>query len=243
MRPFVIAGCGRSGTMGMAQLLNALGIRTSFEEFFSATRDPPERGFAVWLARTGTMGEVSGMAAPFLFGRESETAILHQVRNPMGVIASIMGLKTWTEKAGWPNVKFNRRWLPGINDADDPLTKSMKYWLLWNQLVEDAEPVKQYRAESICPHLLVEIFDCIGLSQTVANIQPCFTGVYNWTNNTGPHEAISWRHIPETPLKERVRQKAIQYGYTEQDLYGFCPVSCGKPYPCEHLSAGIVGAS
>lgn len=223
-------------------MLNALGVRTSFEEFFSATRDPPERGFAAWCSRSGTSGEVSGMAAPFLVGHESDLVVLHQVRNPVGVISSIMGNKTWTEKAAWPNVKFNRRWLPGIHDSDDPLTKSMKYWLLWNQLVEDAGPAKQYRAEDVCPHSLEGILACAGISKTVAEIQTCFSQVYSWTNNSGPREAVSWRHIPETQLKERVRQKAMQYGYIEEELAGFCSASCGKPYPCEHLSAGIVGA-
>lgn len=244
MTPFVIAGCGRSGTMGMAQLLNAIGVRTSFEEFFCATRTPPERGFEEWLRRTGTTGEVSGMAAPFLKDREAkDVAVLHQVRNPVGVIASLMGYQTWTDKANWPNVKFNRRWLPDIGAADDPLTKSMKYWLGWNQMVEDAGPLKRYRAEDVCPAQLVDLFSRLGARWSVGQVQPVFDRVYTWTINTGPREMVSWAHIPESKLKNRLRNKAREYGYTEDELTHFCPASCGKPYPCEHLSAGISGAN
>jgi len=82
-KPFIITGCGRSGTMLMARLLNAMGIRTSFEEFFTAN-SPLDGYFPHWLRDTHTCGEVSSLAVPYLRYddfKSREVVLLHQVRN------------------------------------------------------------------------------------------------------------------------------------------------------------------
>lgn len=237
-RPFVIAGCGRSGTMGMARLLNAAGVRTAFEEFFAPHRDPPERGFAAWCARTNTAGEVSGLAAPFLAGRESDLTVLHQVRNPVGVIASLLGQGTWTEKAAWPNVKFNYRWLPELDPDADPLTQSMTYWLGWNELVEDAGPLLRFRARDVTAESLADLLGRLGLARTADGLRPAVARVWTGAVNAGPRQPVCWRLVPETDLKGRLRAKAREYGYSEDELGRFCPAVSGEGCPCGHKGGG-----
>jgi hypothetical protein len=233
-KPFVIAGCGRSGTMGMARLLTSLRVRTSFEEFFSARvcGAGEAQFYPAWLTATTTAGEVSSLAAPYLKHVPEEVAILHQVRNPVAVIASLMGLQTWTLLRVYPNVKFNFRHVPELGVADKPIVLSMKYWLGWNGLVDAASPALRYRIEDIDAGLVRRILGTISADVTDKWIDQVLNGyesTFNRTQRT-PEMAVSWRRIPGSPLKEQVLKRAIEYGYTEADLEAYCPFGPDCPH-------------
>jgi len=225
---FVITGCGRSGTMGTAVLLDSLGVRTSFEEFFSANTalEDVQARFDRWLSATGTVGEVSGLAAPYL-SQLPGTIILHQVRNPVAVLASLMGEWSMTEdRMRWmPNIKFNRRCLPELSIDDEPLVFYMKYWLLWNEMIESFA-VLRYKVEDLGfpSPILDAILQHIGQTAKAE-------AVYNPVYNHGHRDPrVTWRAIPSSQLKERIYQKALVYGYTEADLDTYC----ASPETCNH---------
>lgn len=228
--PFIIAGCGRSGTMGMSRLLNLLGVRTSFEEFFQpATTNPLD--YPAWLERTNTVGEVNGLSPPYLRELKGVTPpinIIHQVRNPVAVIASLMGLKTWTDYSYAANVKFNFRHIPMLQPTDDPLTLSIKYWLEWNRFVEEQEPIMQYRVEDM-PEAISELLAAIGATVPPPRLALAVDQYQQTYNHGGRDTCISWIRIPDSQLKDLLFLKATQYGYTAEDLDGYCP--CGSECP------------
>lgn len=260
---FVITGCGRSGTMGMARLLNQNGIRTSFEEFFHArtTARQVNQELAEWLEQTATMGEVSGFAVPFICNLPTDVVVFHQVRNPVAVIASLMGQKNFhDESLRLPNVKFNLRHSRYIGEQDTPLERCIHYWLDWNGDVSDyVNPpvVMQYRIEDLLPDDPCKVLRTIGENAGVtlvdaqaaeamekeeeakypdvaASIPPRDLSRYDSTCNTGPRDPdVSWASIcDEHPrLAREVKEQAERYGYSEEDLEAYCPLGTDCPCP------------
>lgn len=223
-KPFIVTGCARSGTMGTAVMLNDLGVRTSFEEFFVARPFSGKsvlRGYREWLRETMTCGEVSGMAVPYLPWMMSvDVAVVHQVRNPVAVIASLMGLRNFHEETIWqPNVKFNFRHLPSLRRDATPLERCMQYWLGWNRLVENASPSLRVRAEDLMsPKTRQSI-----LSEIMSDAKPDATPYRNTTNAKTRNSLIHWRTLPDGKLKEDIQKMALGYGYVFADLDSCCP--------------------
>lgn len=85
MKRFVITGCARSGTGYTARLFTQLGVETEHETVFS----PYAETFAGWGAAPG---ESSWLAAPFIDRLPAGTVVLHQVRHPVDVIRSLLGV-------------------------------------------------------------------------------------------------------------------------------------------------------
>lgn len=83
---FVVTGCARSGTGYTAALFNELGMQCGHDEVFGPRREG-FTGFRPFL------GESSWMTAPFLARLPEGTVILHQVRDPAKVIASLMSTR------------------------------------------------------------------------------------------------------------------------------------------------------
>jgi len=239
MKPFVITGCGMSGTMGMSQLLNNAGIRTAFEEFFDAGCMLEDMGtrYVSWLSQTETAGEVSSLAAPvlpFLQHESNDIAIIHVVRNPVAVLSSLMWQHHGVQNAWWSKyIKFNRRWMPQAAYDEEPLSFYMKYWLAWN---EHVEPHAAYmtRIEDVRGGSAMQ--DILSIIESPWNDRARNSlASYDTQYNHKPRDtSVSWRRIPDGQLKSLVLRKAMQYGYTEAELDGYCPhgngcAHCGQP--------------
>lgn len=84
-RPFVVTGCARSGTGYTAALLTRLGLPCTHEAVFNPyTVTPPEI--------PDNQGEASWLAVPFLRELPEGTTVLHQVREPIAVISSLVSI-------------------------------------------------------------------------------------------------------------------------------------------------------
>jgi len=234
---FVIAACGRSGTMGMADLLNAAGIRASFEDFFRPVmmaRDVAD--FPKWLEENQLSGEVSGLSPPYLKWLPDEIVIFHQTRNPVAVIASLMGLGNLHPRSHWlPNIRFNFRHLPAMGRDHSPVLLCMRYWLEWNALIE-AHAKWQYRVEDIAWNDGVPNYGTFGtllgrLGVDVGKREANALGSHHLNINSRSRDSsITWRSLPEGGLKSRIYDKAVQYGYTQADLERYCPLGSACPH-------------
>lgn len=86
MKHFVVTGCARSGTGYTAELLTRLGAECPHEAVFS----PYTERFDGWGAAPG---ESSWLAVPMLDQLPEGTVVLHQVRHPAKVVASLLDIK------------------------------------------------------------------------------------------------------------------------------------------------------
>jgi hypothetical protein len=228
----VITGCGRSGTGFMASLLNASGIRTGHEDIYTA--------FGRRENTQGLQAESSWFAVPHLGELAPGTRIIHIVRNPRRVFDSFSRLgmfsdSTWHHfSRGMPAleflVRFNiniaryRRRLAYVRacqafvrdhtssfDIPDEAGRIWQYWLQWNRMAGRniaarggaALRLRLEDAESRLPEL--EAFTGRRLANA-AQVQ----------RNEKTHYAA--RQLADTRMPDGVRELAMSYGYTPDEL-------------------------
>jgi len=233
MSHFVVSSCGRSGSMFTWRALNWLGFRTSFEEFFRGHQVRPlhcSEDFLQWLEETGTRGEVSSMSTPFAVHMPKEVTVVHLVRNPVAVIASLLGVGNFKKPLVWsPGVKFNFRYVPEMQYTDSPMVLAMKYWLYWNKMIELRADYR-YRSEDLANLETGELASLVtslgGLYDSGAAEEAINHLGITW--NAGKRDmSVRWERLPEcNGLKAEIEEAAYRYGYTELELYKYCP-HCG----------------
>lgn len=252
VKPFVITGCGRSGTTFTWRLLNRLGIRASHEEYFrpSVYAHVSPYSFIRWLYATDTKGEVSGLAPPLLAHIaeycpviSSEFTIYHQVRNPVAVIASLMGLRNFhPEHQQSLLVKYNFRFVPSMDTRDDPIISCMKYWLHWNRLVPSM--AIRFQAESLIEwagawELVSGMVGSESPGITEEECQYAVDDLGDRVHSLARDPSVSWRRLPDAGgLKEAIFHQAREYGYSPKDLDSYCPLGEDCPHCGPHPLGG-----
>lgn len=123
-RPFLITGCGRSGTGWAAALLTTLGYPCAHEEQFSWNRSGPLR-----------RSESSWLAVPHLDDLPRDTRVLRIMRDPYQVVQSIMARGFLRHGAdvfdGY--VEHHR---PDIFTSGTHLGRAIRYVALWDEPLE-----------------------------------------------------------------------------------------------------------
>jgi hypothetical protein len=186
MKKLAIIGCGRSGTRYMSKVLNAFGVTVGHEK-------DKENGTVDWKATIRDLDHYD--------------AVFHQVRNPLGVIASCHGIKmsSWNiiKKAGI------------IEEGDSTLVKCMKYWLEWNKAAQK-RAVFTYRVEEI-ETMLPEMFKYMGWGYNPTNFKK--VKELGTTDHTGAHAksypSLTWEKLREedADLAVELALLAKEYGY------------------------------
>lgn len=119
--PFLIAGCGRSGTKWAAELLTALGYPCGHEEQFSYDREGPL-----------TASESSWLAVPHLDSVPPSTRILRVMRDPFKVVQSAMAKGFLLDMAD-PYAVFVALHRPDIALGRNHLARVIRYVALWDE--------------------------------------------------------------------------------------------------------------
>lgn len=189
--PFVIASTPRSGTAYMAQLLSKLGVACRHETYFDRDRqtyfmDAPE-------------GCVSWLSVPFLANLPKETLILHQVRNPVQTINSLIETHNYLKSLG-PNMPFLRQHCPPLGRVPE-----VHFWQEWHKRIEDFA-IFRYRVEEIP---IEKILQLLNRSRTVQEIDDAKKTVTLDFNSYGPVSThVKWDELPLS-----VKALATKYGY------------------------------
>jgi hypothetical protein len=231
-RRFVIAGCSRSGTTYMAKLLSAIGCDCGHERIFNICRIEGEWGFSepmsAFYEPKAKQGDASFLSIPYIDRLPEATVVLHQVRNPLAVIRSHMGMRFFADPYQ-PSIyladqhpqilDFLRLHCPEIFEADTEIERCMRYWLHWNRLAERASEVAglqylRYRVEDLDYPLLQRILHMIGCDVTADRCDQALESVSRLTNTR--HLDNPW--TGEKLLKgfeiNEIQELANRYGYT-----------------------------
>jgi len=212
---FLITGCGRSGTGYTAQLLTALGRRCGHEEVFSIVAVNAER-----VAWADTFpGESSWLAAPYLSLLPAGTTVLHQVRDPLAVVRSLVRIRLF-ETPG-PYLDFLRTHLEGL-DRCAPLEAALRYWDEWNALVEGASEAlelryRRYRLEDLDVGTVASLLDHVGHPVAVERVNEVLATQRTDYNTRGDHssdDGVRWDTLPDCAATQAVVERAARYGYT-----------------------------
>lgn len=217
MPPFLVTGCGRSGTGYAAALFTALGIPCGHEALFSVgalgSDAPP-----AWPAEVE--GESSWLAAPFFLALPPGTVVLHQVREPLAVIRSFARTRFFEGRHVWK--RFAERHAPELARGT-PLERCVAYWLCWNQLAASAAThahlvYRRHRLEDLGVERVAQLCEALGRPRSRERIAAAMARVPRDTNTSGVKDgdsATTWASLPRSGAWSELEQLAARWGYVE----------------------------
>jgi hypothetical protein len=237
---FVVTGCSRSGTKYMARLLSAVGHKCSHERVFNLYRyRSPESSIKHFESFPEIQGDSSSDAVLFFDELPSRTVVLHQVRHPVAVIRSLMGIRFFAEpykpseylaSDHQVQLEFVEKHLcPTIFKDTNEIARCMRYWVMWNQMAQRAEYYDslryfRYRVEDLSLPLLRNIVTLLGGGCGDDVLRAALASVSGSTNSRLRDHSVSWEALPAGDDKDAVEQLAITYRY-------FLPEKAPHPRP------------
>lgn len=177
LRPFVVTGTARSGTMFTAAVLAGLGLKVGHEDVFG----PRSRSFDGW---NGRHGDVSWLAAPFLDSL-GDALVVHQLRHPLSVVRSLVGMRFLADRSrlfltaddAYTRVKwrvrerltaaghvpasnhgprphrvyraFLNRYEPGLWELPSEPERALAYWVRWTRRIRAHAARPEYRSHHV----------------------------------------------------------------------------------------------
>lgn len=215
-RLFVISGCAQSGLEQSARVFTALGAPCGHEKVFEP-RAFTAGGTLFWPPKV--VGDASWFAAPVLGKLPDTTVVLHQVRGPLETISDLYASRFF-EVDSTPR-QFVQDFLPETK-LGGPLVACMRYWQQWNRMVETVDDYedliyRRHRIEDFPAARLVETTALLGLARNassaervLAELRPDESG----GEGAAPKAAqLSWDDLPDSRLRDQVRELANRYGY------------------------------
>jgi hypothetical protein len=234
---FIVTGCARSGTLFMAEVLSGLGHPCGHEQLFTpATTTAPDFG--------ELQGDVSWLAAPFIGELPAGTIVLHQVRDPLATVRSLVGVRMFQTKphplmqlryrlqyhhirvarpiTNARFVRFAADHCRGVFDPDDEPSRAAAYWVRWNRMIERAADradllYRRYQVEALDDDLLVEFDHLLGGSAAPAEVGAIRAGLGTSTHRARQVDELTLDDIRDTAIRDEVVQLATEFGY---DLAG-----------------------
>jgi len=216
---FLVTGCGRSGTTFVARLLSALGIPCGHEAVFDV--GPLAAGEAFWPA--DVPGEASWLGAPYMLDLPPGSVVLHQVREPLAVVRSLMRMRFFHRPSSDPAyAAFAVEHFPALAQGE-PLERCIAYWVGWNRLAEQASAVPglryvRYRLEDMGVELLEQLCGVLEHPFDAARAEAALRALPADVNTRGERSedaALRWQGLAPGGLLTQARALASAYGYGE----------------------------
>jgi hypothetical protein len=190
----LITGCGRSGTHFTSELLRQMGFDVPHEHV-------GKDGTASWKHVVSGTFVYIGKNREVKIDSDGFTHILHQVRHPLKVIAS---MQTFSDSTWHYMARFI-----DLNLKASPVHRAMQAWVGWNELVE-SKASWRFKIEDLPSNF--EVF-CEKAGLPVQVIPEVSHKAKD--SRTDRFSAVYWEDLVELDLKlaECVREMALRYGY------------------------------
>jgi hypothetical protein len=143
--------------------------------------------------------------------------VLHQVRHPLRVIGSFLGFGLFKDpSAHGVDGQFMMR---HFEFTGDELADAMRYYVHWNELCEQVDPSRylRYQLEQIDVELMTGICGFLGELVDRVDIELALRAVPRNFNTQFNSRRIAWDDLPDGPVKHRLQQMALRYGYSDVD--------------------------
>jgi hypothetical protein len=224
-----VTGLSRSGTQYTGTVLAKAGIWCGHEKVFGPwsgvlhLQDP----FAV---HPRMPGDSSFMAAPYLDRLRKGDWVFHQVREPVAVIRSHMGIRFFADPfvpskdlAGSHRyyLAIIKEFLPDLFESRDELARCARYWIEWNEAIEHSAAklglnYLRYRIEDFDLPLMKRINKLVGSPVGQKALASALRTVSRSTNARTRAKAVSWDTMSKLPkpLHRRLTKLAGRYGYS-----------------------------
>ncbi|OFX31117.1 MAG: hypothetical protein A2Z07_03490 [Armatimonadetes bacterium RBG_16_67_12] len=170
----------------------------------------------VWPA--SLCGDSSWLAAPYLSSLPRGTAVLHQVRDPIPVIRSLVRIRFFDTPS--PFRLFAEAHLPSVKTGT-LLERSLRYWVEWNRLIQRAEHVPhlryvRYRVEDVTPLLLQDFLSRAGIACDLSKVEAVLRAHPRTVNTRGSKRRdhlIRRETLPTGQARLAYERLAEEYGY------------------------------
>lgn len=201
-RELLITGCGRAGTLYMADVLQEAGVDVRHEYDGSYGR-------IAWSCAVGPYDDRGN-----LLPERTYAHIFHQVRHPLKVIHSWYA--NFRDLYG-PEWVFIRKHIPEIQETDSLLVQCAKYWYYWNLRAEQIAEWR-YRIEDF-DQVVDEFASRLGI---VINHRVLHKIHKDVNHRIGHRYPLKWdvlrKELP-SDLYHNIVHMAIRYGYTLHTRY------------------------
>lgn len=198
-RPFLITGCGRSGTGWAAALFRALGHPCAHEKQFTWNKDGPLE-----------VSESSWLAVPHMDSLPPDTPVLRIMRDPYRVVQSIIA-RGFLRHGDDPYDMYVEHHRPDITSASDHLGRAIRYTALWDEPLEGRNILRvDGNAHVITGAARYATRSLVSRSE-VGQVR---RGIGSRVNtNLAPMPAPSIRQIDAHPDAELLAARADRFGY------------------------------
>lgn len=226
----IVTGTGRCGTLFMANVLTTLGWNCGHEAIFGPgglkrarsvlsgseepLNSPISREGHILCDCGGLVADSSYMAAPFL--REFDTTVIHLVRNPIPVVASLVGAvfrnfsrAEPTDFEDMPDHILYERFIyehtPELRQDMPQLDRGCLFYLRWNEMIEGSGRVDiRHRVEDP-PDRIQKLLGCG---------DECYS---DSSCNSFAHSSRMWStsQIDSPSIKREMKDIMRRYGYKE----------------------------
>lgn len=195
MKPLLVTGSERSGTLYMAKLLQAIGLNARHESAFNTVAHGPIEADA----------EVSWLAVPYL--PLEDVVVVHQIRHPLSAISSSVFRESFA------GLRSYGRWAMTLDRKirGTLLARSCKYWLRWNARAA-AHATVRWRIEDVKADDIARALHLAGRTVTRETVLKAMAHMPKNVNSEGPVPQLEWADLAP-PLRRRIRARARSYGY------------------------------
>jgi hypothetical protein len=216
---YVVISTPRSATGYTARVLSELGLNCGHEKSFCTPHQLCYRaGEEIW-------GDSSWLAAPFIKDMPPTTLVLHQLRDPIKTLDSMMtrrqlrGCNPGGEAPRGEYTQFLRKYVENWESEESQHERLARFWVEWNLRIEQANHPNylRYWVEDMDEELLLRIISHLGVTVSPSQIQSALEIDKSVNHHPGEGQRIvPWAEkfcAQETP-KPNVRSLSRRYGYS-----------------------------
>ena len=213
----LITGCGRSGTLYAAKLWQSLGLDIRHERPVPPNGVIGADGVASWFMAADDPNPPSG---PSVLNYQFDV-IIHQVRHPLKVIASMAQfvLRHGKRAPGYierhvPKAKLGSDEEKHFNPRQQLILRASRYWYYWNLLAE-AKADMTIKVEDLKVDL-PRLCDIVGISYQSGVIESISIDINARQYHVSDEPwVVAWEEIKrmDTKIYENIRELTEKYGY------------------------------
>lgn len=223
-----MTGPSRSGTKYAAKLWSQIGYRCGHEAVFNIFKVSDRAASVGEFPKFHDVdGDSSFLAAPLLGQLPEDTVIFHQVRDPLEVIRSHLGIGFFADPIV-PSVyladnhtdfvDYVGRHCPEVLAERGEAGRCMRYWVCWNKLIENTAQragftYVRYRLEDVDTAVVRSLVGRLNDDIDDATVESALASVTKRTNSRARDESVSWPDLPEGDAKDLLLETAHHYGY------------------------------
>lgn len=205
---FVVTGTGRSGTKFASHLFTRCGLPCTHQSTYTERNRAPNPDYQ------GKKGASSAFAAPYVNEINDDTLIIHQVRNPERVIASLIKNRHLvTQKQNDATKRYVEH--VDLSGCDTYAEQAAALWVRWNNLVLQAEKRKNYilhRVEDYNAEFVMAVGESLGVKIKRRVVDYVLKELGQDTGTSGYTEPVRINTLRPS-LRDEVMQVAQHVGY------------------------------